>query len=411
MEVATDGIYFIIYVTYIIVTTTCFALSSVLYLTKGIKTPLSNNKSYIKGKNLIATGILMEGFVHLLMFITIVLGYDYQNMYEFVIPTIFFIQIIVIYAGLQTFLYSKVNVSYRLGVYMSVPIVVIALIHYAIFFIPGIHAIVDSNNLTASYDAYLECATSRVLDALLTAYVVTISSIGIYFLVVSKVRFLSHIRHYHDGEVCSKCTWIHILVWSLIVFYILCCVTILVTTPEFNVTSLWTQFVLSIIITISTLNIQEIYLHLGKAFGNADTNGETQQTEAAANGDDNGEEPDPESNDGDPISVIIDRWINRGDRPYLAEGLTINKVAEQMNLNKRLLSQYLNNVLCQNFNAWLNELKVNEVKRIIEEEPSQNFNNIANRVGFNDAAAMTKIFKSVCGMTPTMYRNSLIKMK
>lgn len=70
MEVATDGIYFIIYVTYIIVTTTCFALSSVLYLTKGIKTPLSNNKSYIKGKNLIATGILMEGFVHLLMFIT-----------------------------------------------------------------------------------------------------------------------------------------------------------------------------------------------------------------------------------------------------------------------------------------------------------------------------------------------------
>lgn len=74
-----EDIYFIIYLTYIIVTATCFALSSVLYLTKGIKTPLSNNKSYIKGKNLIATGILMEGFVHLLMFITIVLGYDYQH--------------------------------------------------------------------------------------------------------------------------------------------------------------------------------------------------------------------------------------------------------------------------------------------------------------------------------------------
>lgn len=405
MEVATDGIYFIIYVTYIIVTTTCFALSSVLYLTKGIKTPLSNNKSYIKGKNLIATGILMEGFVHLLMFITIVLGYDYQNMYEFVIPTIFFIQIIVIYAGLQTFLYSKVNVSYKLGVYMSVPIVVITLIHYAIFFIPGIHAIVDSNNLTASYDTYLECATSRVLDALLTAYVVVITSIGVYFLVVSKVRFLSHIRQYHDGEECSKCMWIHTLVWSLIVFYVLCCITILVTTPEFNVTSLWIQFVLSIIITISTLNIQEIYLHLGKAFGNADDNDETQQTDGAADG----EEPATESNEGDPISVIIDRWVNRGDRPYLAEGLTVNKVAEQMCLNKRLFSQYLNNVLNQNFNAWLNELKVKEVKRIIEEEPSQNFNTIANRVGFTDAPSMTKIFKSVCGMTPTMYRNSLQK--
>lgn len=286
--------------------------------------------------------------------------------------------------------------SYKLGVYMSLPIVAIALIHYAIFFIPSLHALVDSDNLTASYDAYLECATSRVLDALLTAYVVVITSIGVYFLVVSKVRFLSHIRHYHDGEVCSKCTWIHILVWSLIVFYILCCVTILVTTPEFNVTSLWIQFVLSIIITISTLNIQEIYLHLGKAFSNADTNGETQQTEAADNGD-------------DPISVIIDRWVNRGDRPYLAEGLTVNKVAEQMCLNKRLLSQYLNNVLNQNFNTWLNELKVKEVKRIIEEEPSQSFNTIAIRVGFSDAPSMTKIFKSVCGMTPTMYRNSLQK--
>lgn len=409
MEVATNGLFFIIYVTYIIVTTTCFALSSVLYLTKGIKTPLSNNKSYIKGKNLLATGILMEGIVHLLMFITIVLGYKYQNMYEFVIPSIFFVQVIIIYAGLQTFLYSKVNVSYRLGVYMTLPIVVISLIHYAIFFIPSLHALVDGDNLTASYDAYLKCATSRVLDALLTAYVVIITSIGVYFLVVSKVRFLSHIRHYHDGKEFSKCMWIHILVWSLIVFYVLCCITILVTTPEFNVTSLWIQFVLSIIITTSTLNIQEIYLHLSPAFGNANANGEEQQTDAAANGDDNGEEPATESNEGDPISVIIDRWINRGDRPYLAEGLTVNKVAEQMNLNKRLLSQYLNNVLNQNFNAWLNELKVKEVKRIIEEEPSQNFNTIANRVGFNDAPSMTKIFKSVCGMTPTMYRNSLEK--
>lgn len=409
MEVATNGLYFIIYVTYIIVTTTCFALSSVLYLTKGIKTPLSNNKSYIKGKNLLATGILMEGIVHLLMFITIVLGYRYQNMYEFVIPSIFFVQVIIIYAGLQTFLYSKVNVSYRLGVYMTLPIVVIALIHYAIFFIPALHALVDGDNLTASYDAYLKCAASRVLDALLTAYVVIITSIGVYFLVVSKVRFLSHIRHYLDGEECSKCTWIHILVWSLIVFYVLCCITILVTTPEFNVTSLWIQFVLSIIITISTLNIQEIYLHLSPAFGNANANSEEQQTDAAENGDDNGEETATESNEGDPISVIIDRWVNRGDRPYLAEGLTVNKVAEQMCLNKRLLSQYLNNVLNQNFNAWLNELKVKEVKRIIEEEPSQNFNTIANRIGFNDAPSMTKIFKSVCGMTPTMYRNSLDK--
>lgn len=409
MEVATEGIYFIIYVTYIIVTTTCFALSSVLFLTKGIKTPLSNNKSYIKGKNLIATGILMEGFVHFLMFITIVLGYKYQNMYEFVIPTIFFVQVIIIYAGLQTFMYSKVNVSYRLGVYMSLPIVAIALVHYAIFFIPDLHALVDDGIDMASYDAYLECATSRVLDALLTAYVVTISSIGIYFLTVSKIRFLAHIRKYHDGEENGKCAWMHVLIWTQIIFYVLCCVTILVTTPEFNVTSLWIQFVLSIIITISTLNIQEIYLHLGQAFANASTNVEEQKADDAIDGADNGEDTAPENTDGDPISVIIDRWLNRSDRPYLAEGLTINKVAEQMNLNKRLLSQYLNNVLCQNFNAWINELKVNEVKRIIEEEPSQNFNTIANRVGFNDAPAMTKVFKSVCGMTPTMYRNSLVK--
>lgn len=402
MEVAANGIYFIIYVTYIIVTTTCFALSSVLYLTKGIKTPLSNNKSYINGKNLIATGILMEGFVHLLMFITIVLGYDYQNMYEFVIPTIFFVQIIIIYAGLQTFMYSKINVSYKFGVYMSLPIVAIALIHYAIFFIPDLHALVDGDNATASYDAYLECDTSRVLDALLTAYVVTISSIGIYFLTVSKIRFLDHIRKYHDGEENGKCAWMHVLIWTQIIFYVLCCVTILVTTPEFNVTSLWIQFVLSIIITISTLNIQEIYLHLGPAFGNASTDGEAQQ----AGGADNGAEKDPESNDGDPISVIIGRWINRGDRPYLAEGLTINKVAEQMKLNTRLLSNYINNVKGRNFNAWINFLKVEETKRALLADRSRPLGEIAYEMGFTDSAAMSKIFKSVEGMPPSVYRQT-----
>ena len=51
------------------------------------------------------------------------------------------------------------------------------------------------------------------------------------------------------------------------------------------------------------------------------------------------------------IDNIVTEWTQRADKPYLKESITIMQVAEQMGLNTRLLSNYLNSVKGRNFNA------------------------------------------------------------
>lgn len=42
------------------------------------------------------------------------------------------------------------------------------------------------------------------------------------------------------------------------------------------------------------------------------------------------------------IDIIVTQWTERPDKPFLKESITIMQVAEQMELNTRLLSNYIN---------------------------------------------------------------------
>ena len=66
--------------------------------------------------------------------------------------------------------------------------------------------------------------------------------------------------------------------------------------------------------------------------------------------------------DSNSIDNIVNEWTRRDDKPYLKESITITQVAEEMGLNARLLSNYINNVKGRNFNSWINYLKVQETK-------------------------------------------------
>ena len=105
------------------------------------------------------------------------------------------------------------------------------------------------------------------------------------------------------------------------------------------------------------------------------------------------------------IDDIVNHWTQRSDHPYLREGITVVQVAEEMGISPRLLSQYINNVRHFNFNTWINQLKVTEVKRLIDANNDMSLLLIANRTGFTDASAMSKIFKTITGMSPSTYRN------
>lgn len=107
------------------------------------------------------------------------------------------------------------------------------------------------------------------------------------------------------------------------------------------------------------------------------------------------------------IETIAEQWSRRSDKPFLKEGITLASAAEDMGVSARLLSQYINSIHRQNFNTWVNGMRVDEIKRVMESEPDVTVAQLAQRTGFTDASAMAKVFRRFTGITPRQYRSSL----
>ena len=97
------------------------------------------------------------------------------------------------------------------------------------------------------------------------------------------------------------------------------------------------------------------------------------------------------------------------EKPYLRDEISIMSVANEIGIVPRQLSWYLNSVKKINFNIWINRLKVDEVKRLIESDQNLAIKDITYKVGFSSPERLSKIFKSITGMTATEYKNKIVE--
>jgi AraC-like DNA-binding protein len=94
-------------------------------------------------------------------------------------------------------------------------------------------------------------------------------------------------------------------------------------------------------------------------------------------------------------------------KPYLDKNLTIQSLAEMLNLSKADLSAILNNQLNKNFNDFINSYRVEEVKRKLDDPEFNKYTvlTIAEMCGFNSQSSFYRIFKNLTGKTPNDYQN------
>ena len=107
------------------------------------------------------------------------------------------------------------------------------------------------------------------------------------------------------------------------------------------------------------------------------------------------------------IEDIVVGWSQREDKPYAKESLTLLDVAKATKLSPRLLSEFLNKYYKVNFCTWINTLRINEVKRLLVEQPNLTIAEISLMVGFSDPAALSKTFKKIVNESPSTYRKHL----
>jgi putative ABC transport system permease protein len=98
-------------------------------------------------------------------------------------------------------------------------------------------------------------------------------------------------------------------------------------------------------------------------------------------------------------------------RYYQDPELSLSSLAEKLELTTHELSRVINVVLKKSFNDFINEYRVAEVARKMQDPANDHITlqGIALDSGFNSQSAFTRIFKNMTGKSPVEYKNDLKK--
>ncbi|MBS1502409.1 MAG: ABC transporter permease [Bacteroidetes bacterium] len=105
-------------------------------------------------------------------------------------------------------------------------------------------------------------------------------------------------------------------------------------------------------------------------------------------------------------------WLKnvvKTNRYYLDPDLSLNSLAEKLALTTHELSRVLNTVLKKSFNDFINEYRVAEVIRRMQDAANDHLTltGIAYEAGFNSPSTFHRAFKEMTGKTPAEYKKEL----
>lgn len=94
------------------------------------------------------------------------------------------------------------------------------------------------------------------------------------------------------------------------------------------------------------------------------------------------------------------------DKPYLDPGLTIYSLSEKLGISRNHLTQVINENAGKNFYEYVNEYRVEEVKRRIQDPEYSHLSlaGIGLDAGFKSKSAFNINFKKITGFTPTEWK-------
>ena len=117
----------------------------------------------------------------------------------------------------------------------------------------------------------------------------------------------------------------------------------------------------------------------------------------------------PES--GDPYVLKLYRELNERitkNKLYLNPNLSVTDLSQQLNTNEKYISKAFSVGFGNNFSRFINTLRTNEAKLILTDPDCDHltYDQIADRVGFNNQFTFQRQFKELTGLTPTSFRKS-----
>jgi AraC-like DNA-binding protein len=121
----------------------------------------------------------------------------------------------------------------------------------------------------------------------------------------------------------------------------------------------------------------------------------------------------------DPDSAVHERSYQQllsyfdSEQPYLDGNLTLYKLAQQVSMSPSFLSRIINRYAEKNFFDFINDYRVREVKRQLQQgaDLRSTLLGLALDAGFNSKTAFNRAFKKSTGMTPSEYKRDIVQIK
>lgn len=411
-------------IAYVVNCSVCLTVGLIFLLTPAQKTAEGKIESFSMARMCLAGSSFLEGILSFFTVLRILNHQLYMPLNYFTNPLFLYFAVCFDLTASIYLLHGK-HLSVRTIIAFIMPVVCVWLTHILVY-IP-IHGL----NLSPSvYNAFLETAPA-VFTCYMLYIVLVIEGLGIMWFLSNQISvFRQHIDNYYTGENQSRSRWLIAVGLSLVLYYVVCIIDIALFDPTLDNIFMWIRSFVVLFNSIAFIMCRTVYWDIKPAFADMEVDHgyifePTPKPRPAHNNSNVTVSPDsadlairqPETLETKPveedrhrdsnystIDAIVTEWIGRADKPYLKDSITIMQVADQMGLNTRLLSNYINNVKGKNFNAWINFLKVEETKRVLLEDRSRPLGEIAYEMGFTDSASLSKIFKSIEGIPLSVYR-------
>ena len=106
--------------------------------------------------------------------------------------------------------------------------------------------------------------------------------------------------------------------------------------------------------------------------------------------------------------ILMLKQYMADQKPYLDPSLTIQELANQINIPVRDLSVLINHHMDQHFFDFVNEYRIQKAMNILKDHSKDDLTilEILYEVGFNSKSSFNTSFKKYTRLTPTEYRNS-----
>lgn len=368
--------------------TICLILGIVLLTFRTM--PSSAAPSYRFAKRMLAycafSGVIIDIAVTLLT----IHGLDFSLLKFFFIPLMYYLQIYMMTFALLVFVHSRKVTKFRMMIYPMPMIVIVAI--YALMAVTDGH--LESADAYVAFNGQTATMTVRAVMYVLMAVELLIS---LYTITKALLRYRRKVDNFFTGSTEITANQFSVVVTFFWGYSLLAAVGSLITDATLNIVLMGATILIFIAASIFFLNMQNVFANVKTAMDIVPD-----------------EDSDPSSMESDEsgapsMDAIVSAWVRLPSKPYLKESITLKSVAETMGVSPRLLSDFLNNIYEKNFNSWINSLRIEEVKRQMQEDPLRSITELAEYAGFTDASAMSRVFKRFVGLSPSAYRNTLRK--